>query len=97
MHALAVSQFAAFRHRPEDSVYPAADARSTMGCGIYCTQSGDNQCRLSMFEEANKAQAMRDAGAVAYLTKSGPAHELINSIRTSSRSLDKAHSTNVSD
>ncbi len=36
---------------------------------------------LSMFEEAEKAQAMRDAGAVNYLTKSGPAEELISAIR----------------
>ena len=27
---------------------------------------------LSMFEEADRAQAMRDAGAVDYITKSGP-------------------------
>jgi PAS domain S-box-containing protein len=37
---------------------------------------------LSMFEEAERAQAMRDAGAVHYLAKSGPAAELINAIRT---------------
>lgn len=36
---------------------------------------------LSMFEEADKAQEMRDAGAVNYLTKSGPAEELIDAIR----------------
>jgi PAS domain S-box-containing protein len=36
---------------------------------------------LSMFEEAEKARAMRDAGAVNYLTKSGPAEELIVAIR----------------
>jgi PAS domain S-box-containing protein len=36
---------------------------------------------LSMFEEAEKAQAMRDAGAAHYLTKSGPADELIKAIR----------------
>jgi CheY-like chemotaxis protein len=41
---------------------------------------------LSMFEEADRAQAMRDAGAVHYLTKSGPAEELIKIIRTSVRS-----------
>jgi PAS domain S-box-containing protein len=38
---------------------------------------------LSMFEEAERAQAMRDAGAVDYITKSGPAEDLINVIRTS--------------
>ncbi len=36
---------------------------------------------LSMFEETDRAQAMRDAGAANYLTKSGPAEELINAIR----------------
>ncbi len=38
---------------------------------------------LSMFEEAERAQAIRDAGAVDYLTKSGPAEVLLHSIRTS--------------
>lgn len=37
---------------------------------------------LSMFEEAERAQAMRDAGAVAYLSKSGPSPELLAAIRT---------------
>jgi PAS domain S-box-containing protein len=41
---------------------------------------------LSMFEEAERAQAMRDAGAVDYLTKSGPAEVLINAIRASIKS-----------
>ncbi len=36
---------------------------------------------LSMYEEADRARAMLDAGAVHYLTKSGPAHELLNAIR----------------
>ena len=44
---------------------------------------------LSMFEEADRAQAMRDAGAVDYLTKSGPAEALINLIRTSVRVSNK--------
>jgi DNA-binding NarL/FixJ family response regulator len=47
---------------------------------------------LSMFEEADRAQAMRDAGAVDYITKSGPAHELINAIRTSVRDSNKGPS-----
>jgi CheY-like chemotaxis protein len=47
---------------------------------------------LSMFEEAERAQAMRDAGAVNYLTKSGPAEELINAIRTSVRGLHNGFS-----
>jgi len=51
---------------------------------------------LSMFEEAEKAQAMRDAGAVDYLTKSGPAEELIKAIRTSVRASKKALSTKTS-
>lgn len=36
---------------------------------------------LSMFSEKERAQALRDAGAVAYLTKSGPPDELIAAIR----------------
>jgi CheY-like chemotaxis protein len=48
---------------------------------------------LSMFEEADRAHAMRDAGAVDYITKSGPAEDLINAIRTSVHSLDKVFST----
>ena len=45
---------------------------------------------LSMFEEADRAQAMRDAGAVDYMTKSGPAEALINVIRTSVQVSNKA-------
>ncbi len=36
---------------------------------------------LSMFEEEERAQAMRNAGAVNYLTKSGPVTGLIAAIR----------------
>jgi CheY-like chemotaxis protein len=36
---------------------------------------------LSMYEEAEKTRAMRDAGAASYVTKSGPAEELIDAIR----------------
>ena len=36
---------------------------------------------LSMFEEGQRAEAMRQAGAVAYLTKSGPAEALLTAIR----------------
>jgi DNA-binding NarL/FixJ family response regulator len=36
---------------------------------------------LSMFEEAQRAKAMREAGAAAYLTKSGPADALVAAIR----------------
>ncbi len=38
---------------------------------------------LSMFEEVEMAQAMWDAGAVAYLIKSGAADALVETIRTS--------------
>jgi DNA-binding NarL/FixJ family response regulator len=40
---------------------------------------------LSMFEEAERGRAMREAGAVDYLTKSGPADELIAAIRRSAK------------
>jgi DNA-binding NarL/FixJ family response regulator len=38
---------------------------------------------LSMFEEDEHVKAMRDAGAVNYLSKSGASIDLINAIRTS--------------
>jgi CheY-like chemotaxis protein len=38
---------------------------------------------LSMFEDVERAQAMRDAGAADYLAKSGPADVLLNALRTS--------------
>jgi DNA-binding NarL/FixJ family response regulator len=38
---------------------------------------------LSMFEEADRAQALLDAGAIAYLTKSGPPDKLVAAIRDS--------------
>ena len=44
---------------------------------------------LSMFEEADRAQAIRDAGAIDYITKSGPAEKLINAIRASTRESNK--------
>jgi DNA-binding NarL/FixJ family response regulator len=37
---------------------------------------------LSMFEEAERAAAMRQAGAVNYLTKSGPSDKVIAAIRS---------------
>ena len=37
---------------------------------------------LSMHAESDMAQAMLDAGAVAYLTKGGPAENLIKAIRS---------------
>ena len=36
---------------------------------------------FSMFEEPDRADAMREAGAVAYLTKSGPSELLLSTIR----------------
>lgn len=36
---------------------------------------------LSMFEDAEQGQTMREAGAVAYLAKSGPAEALLAAIR----------------
>jgi PAS domain S-box-containing protein len=36
---------------------------------------------LSMFEEADEAEAMREAGAVDYVTKSAPASELVAAVR----------------
>jgi PAS domain S-box-containing protein len=36
---------------------------------------------LSMFEENDRAQALLDAGASSFMTKSGPSTELINAIR----------------
>jgi signal transduction histidine kinase/AmiR/NasT family two-component response regulator len=38
---------------------------------------------LSMFEEDEQAAAMREAGAVGFVTKSGPSEVLISAIRTS--------------
>ena len=37
---------------------------------------------LSMFEESERAQAMLEAGALCYLTKSSPANALITAIRS---------------
>jgi DNA-binding response OmpR family regulator len=34
-----------------------------------------------MFEESERSQALRDAGAVDYLTKSGPPENLVAAIR----------------
>ena len=47
---------------------------------------------LSIFEEADTAQAMRDAGAANYLTKSGPAEELIAAIGMGALDSQKAPS-----
>jgi DNA-binding NarL/FixJ family response regulator len=37
---------------------------------------------LSMFQEGGQIAAMQEAGAVAYVTKSGPSQTLIDAIRT---------------
>jgi PAS domain S-box-containing protein len=50
---------------------------------------------LSMFEETELARAMRDAGATNYLTKSGPAAELISAIRTAAGRSQKVPSANI--
>jgi DNA-binding NarL/FixJ family response regulator len=47
---------------------------------------------LSMFEDADTAQAMRDAGAADYLTKSGPVESLIDVIRKSIGASNKGFS-----
>jgi DNA-binding NarL/FixJ family response regulator len=47
---------------------------------------------LSMFEDIERAQAMRDAGAVDYLTKTGQADTLVNAIRKSIQVRAKSHS-----
>jgi PAS domain S-box-containing protein len=44
---------------------------------------------LSMFEEIDRAQAMRDAGAVDYLTKTGQSETMIHAIRSSFRASKK--------
>ena len=45
---------------------------------------------LSMFEEGEQAAAMREAGAVGYLTKSGPTEAVINAIRESVRAKSQS-------
>jgi len=46
---------------------------------------------LSMFQEGEQQAAMREAGAVSYLTKSGPAAELIDAIRKCMVSQESQH------
>jgi DNA-binding NarL/FixJ family response regulator len=46
---------------------------------------------LSMFEEAERAQAMRDAGAADYIMKSGPIDELVSAIRKAVNRLPKSN------
>jgi PAS domain S-box-containing protein len=64
--------------------------------GVEATRAIRNECPeiriigLSMFEDIERARAMRDAGAVDYVTKSGPADVLINLIRTSIQAEKKA-------
>jgi signal transduction histidine kinase/FixJ family two-component response regulator len=45
---------------------------------------------LSMFEEAERAQAMFAAGAVAYLSKSSPSEGILSAIRACARTADSA-------
>ena len=44
---------------------------------------------LSMFAQIEQAAAMREAGAVEYLSKSGPSDELIAAIRACCGGLDR--------
>ena len=39
-------------------------------------------CGQTAFDEAKQAAALQEAGAMAYLTKSGPSDTLIAAIRT---------------
>ena len=48
---------------------------------------------LSMFDEAGGAAAMREAGAVDYLTKSGPSEAVIAAIRSSVRPPGRKRTT----
>jgi len=45
---------------------------------------------LSMFREGEQQSAMREAGAVDYLTKSGPSEMLIEAIRACVRGSGKS-------
>jgi DNA-binding NarL/FixJ family response regulator len=44
---------------------------------------------LSMFEEVERAQAMREAGAADYVTKSGAAEKLMSAIRAAIKASPK--------
>ncbi len=48
---------------------------------------------LSMHQQADMAQAMRDAGAVDYVTKGGPGEDLIAAIRRCARAHKPHHAT----
>jgi PAS domain S-box-containing protein len=50
---------------------------------------------LSMFEEEERSRAIRDAGAVDYVTKSGPVKALINVIRANSGASNKVLSAKI--
>ena len=56
---------------------------------IDATWRSSTSCRdtriigLSMYEEADRAEAMRKAGAVSYLSKVGPLVELLAAVRKS--------------
>jgi len=53
---------------------------------IHAEQPGIRVIGLSMFEEGEQAAAMREAGAVEYVTKSGPSEAVIAAIRACIRS-----------
>ena len=65
-------------------------------CARVANFSSDTTKGLSTFEEGESAKAMRDAGASNYLTKSGPAEDLINAIRTGVRPSQKSFSSGTS-
>jgi len=46
---------------------------------------------LSMYEKADREEAMRKAGAFAYLSKDGPSQNLIAAIRSCTQSAPAGH------
>ena len=46
-----------------------------------------------MFQDGEQGAAMREAGAVTYLTKTGPAEALVETIRACVRVSEKIHFT----
>lgn len=64
------------------------DIKHIVSAAVNIFQHILKKCKLSltpflllMFEETERAQAMLDAGAVCYLTKSGAAEALITAVR----------------
>lgn len=44
---------------------------------------------LSMYEDVDRAEAMREAGASAYLSKGGPSKELLAAVRSAADGLQQ--------